>query len=90
MRNNKAPKVVFKIGMPIFTILAGILLILKVIGVANISWWLILAVWLAPLCVILAILAVMFSIIIVVGIIAGLVFAFCFVGDWIMTKFSKD
>lgn len=90
MRNNKAPKVVLKIGMPIFTILAGILLILKVIGVANISWWIILAVWLAPLCVFLAILALIFSIVIVGGIIVGLVFVFCFIGDWIMRKFSKD
>jgi hypothetical protein len=88
MRNTKAPKVVLKVGFPIFTIIAGTLLVLKVIGVADISWLFILGVWLAPLWIILGLIAAVLAILLVVAIIAGLVMGFCFLGDWIYRKFK--
>jgi hypothetical protein len=89
MKNTKAPKVVLKIGFPIFTIIAGTLLVLKLIGVADISWLLILGVWLAPLWIIIGILLCILAIIIAIGIVAGFVFVICYAGDWCHSKFKN-
>ena len=79
MDKTKAPKVVLKVGFPIFTIIAGTLLILKVLGLADVSWLLIVGVWLAPLWLVLAF---------ILGVIAFLllgaaVCAIAFVGWWV-------
>lgn len=90
MNNKETPKVILKIGFPIFTIIAGTLLILKVLGLAEVSWWLIFGVWLAPLWLVLAFFAVVISILIVAAIICGIVFGLCYLGASIMRKFDTN
>jgi hypothetical protein len=77
MQNKQASKVILKVGIPIFSIIAGTLLVLKVIGVADVSWWLILGVWLAPFWLVLTLLAALIAFLMVVAVICGLVWVVC-------------
>lgn len=86
MKDNK--KVILKVGFPIFTFIAGTLVVLKVIGVADISWLLILGIWLAPLWLILALLLAFLAVIVAIATVGGIIIGGCFVSDWIYRKFK--